>query len=186
MDISNDEFAARCSRAASSMSLADVEASYATMRAECAIWDAAALADLPMDAQTASWLQTFGLPRKGPYGLTFDGAVVQPLAGYFVIGRSYEYPVAIDLRNAASVVGWDQPRAGDGDVWFLNSSVTCLAGCLLIFRRYGDLAKGLSDAQANAIAKAVGQALRTFDPAAFDRDNSYWPGVIEEATYGLI
>jgi hypothetical protein len=153
VDISNEEFVALCSRAASPMSLADVKACYATMRAEHTIWDEAALADIPIDVQTASWLQTFGLPKKGPYGLTFDSVIVQPLAGYFVIGRSYEYPVAIDLRNAGSVVGWDEPLVGHGSLWFLNSSVTCLAGCLVIFKRYGDIARGLSDEQASGPSK---------------------------------
>jgi hypothetical protein len=150
-----------------------------------------ALQGISLPAQTREFLLQVGLPREADLLLSFQLDVdqlpqVEAPSGIYCIGTDGATSICIDVNQRATIVSIDPQH--QMPTRFLNSGVSQLAECLMIYRkRIGVLSnKDLSDDEAMYLISELVKEIETADQEALQRDDNWLSLIIEQMNTGLL
>lgn len=160
------------------------------VRPPAAVLDSGLLAE-----PNARFLREAGLPREGGLQLSFSAveqglptlASILEAKGLLCRAQWVEYRV-LGQDNAAYLCLEPGPRGTVTAVWprerlqrFVNTSIPCLAECLLAYRQ---ISRGSDHLGAEAYASDLRRYVERVDPIALADEESWWSVVIEQAGHG--
>ena len=150
-----------------------------------------ALQGVSLPAQTKEFLLQVGLPRQADLLLSFQLDLDElPQVGapseVFRIGTDGGTSICIDVSQGSCIVSIDPDN--QLPTRFVNSGVSQLAECLMIYRNsIGGLSrKDLSDDEALNLISKLSKEIEAADPEALQGDDNWWSAIIEQTNAGLL
>jgi hypothetical protein len=151
-------------------------------------WSRDVLRRVTIPESSKSYLVEVGLPFRADWTFQFDDDAsrlpqLPNKPSYRRIGFDDPVPICLDEERHGCVV-----EVGDEFGYperYFNSSVEFFGECLVYYQQYRLIARGTEDDVPDLVA-ATERRMRKADPAAFTDEESCWPLIIEQMTYGML
>lgn len=151
-------------------------------------WSEESLRDVAISASSKSFLAEVGLPLRADWTFQFDDEAswLPPLPNkpsYRRIGFDDPVPICLDERRKGCVV-----EVGDEFGYperYFNASVELFGECLVYYQQYRLIARA-TEGDVSDLVAATEQRIRRADPTAFEDEESCWPLIIEQMSYGML